>query len=114
MSVRKFAFHDNVKSTPPVCIMADLHAKCVNDVKSLTTKEKQYITDNTRSYEGKYRLAGWEFDFREFMCRFVVRYRDESKWSTQYAFNKTNIRKNIYLKTGIMEIYEVPNMYKRG
>ena len=108
MSVRKFAFHDRVSDTPPECRMADLHAKCINNLKSLTVAEKQEIFNQTHNYKGVYKLAGWAFDFTEFMSRFIVCRYDS--WQTEYAFNKTNIRNNIYTRTGVKEIHEIPKL----
>lgn len=108
MSVRKFAFHDRVADTPPSCRMAELHDKCVKDVNSLTSAEKQHIFDQTHNYKGVYKLAGWAFDFTEFMKRFIVRTYDT--WQTEYAFNKTNIRSNVYTRTGVQEIHEIPKL----
>lgn len=106
MSIRQFAFHSEVSKTPPVCRMSELYAKCKKDVKSLTSAERQEIFDKTREHKGTYKIIGWAFNFVEFMNRFVV--CTYGSWSTVYAFNKTNIRKNMYTKTGITEIHEIP------
>lgn len=110
--IYQFAFHDRVQSTPPECRMKELHDKCeaefVNDVRVnnlLTKEEKQEIFDKTREYKGVYKLAGWSFDFKKYMKRYIVNHYDN--WSVIYAFSKENIRENIYTKTGIEEIHEI-------
>lgn len=112
MSIYQFAFHSGVSNTPPVCNMSILYDKCKTDIKSLTKEEYQEIFDKTRDYKGIYKLAGWAFDFTEFMYRFIVRYYNDNQWTTILSFNKTNIRKNIYTKTGITEIQKI-KLYKK-
>jgi hypothetical protein len=107
MSIRQFAFHDRVASTPPECRMKELYDKCKNDISNVSNEEKQKIFDMCRSYNGIYKLAGWQFDFRSFMKRYVVKQYDS--WHEQYAFSKTNIRSNVYTKTDIQEIHEIPH-----
>ncbi len=43
---------------------------------------------------GVYRLRGWEFNFRPYMKRFVV--RQYGTWQEYYAPNKTALRNSIY------------------
>lgn len=107
MSVRQFTFHEGVASVAPNCSIKELHDKCESGEK-LTVAEKQEIFDRCREYRGVYRLAGWEFNFRSYMKRYIVRTYDN--WSPVYAFNSGNIRKNIYTRTGVEEIYEIPNL----
>ena len=103
--IYQFAFHDRVEKTPPDCRMKELHDKCEAEFNVLTKEEKQEIFDKTREYKGVYKLAGWAFDFKKYMKRYIVNHYDN--WSVVYAFNKTNIRVNIYTKSGIEEIHEI-------
>ena len=115
MSIYQFAFHSGVSNTPPVCNMSILYDKCKTDIKSLTKEEYQEIFDKTRDYEnGLYKIAGWAFDFREFMFRFIVQYKNSgNQWITIFAFNKTNIRKNLYTRSNIAEIHKIKNYKKK-
>lgn len=45
---------------------------------------------------GCYKLAGWQFDFRPFMKRFVIKQYDS--WQEYFAPNKTMLRKSFYGK----------------
>lgn len=103
--IQQFAFHNNVKNTPPECRMKELYDK-INSSILLSSAEKQEIFDNC--HKGIYKLAGWQFDFRSFMKRYVI--KTYGNWSEIYAFTKTNIRNNIYTKTGIREIHEIPKL----
>ena len=105
MSVYKFAYHDRVANTPPEGIIPSLYYKCKQGEK-LTSEEKQKIYDATQADRGAYKLGGWEFNFREFMKRYIVNHY--GNWNTCYAFSKSNIKNNLYTKTGIKEIYEIP------
>lgn len=62
--------------------------------------------DNNLQRQGIYKIAGWSFDFKPFLKRFIVRQYDQ--WSVYYAPNKTICRKCIYGK--IDEIYEIPKL----
>jgi hypothetical protein len=104
MSITQFAFHDAVKNTPPECRIKELYDK----VNNLTTAEKQEVFDKCRDYNGIYRLAGWQFNFRPYMKRYIVKTYDS--WHEQYAFSKENIRKNIYTNDGVKEIHEIFNL----
>ena len=82
--------------------MKELYDKITNKC-SLTTAEKQEIFDDC--HKGIYKLAGWQFDFRSFMKRYVIKTYDT--WTEIYAFTKSNIRNNIFTKTGLREIHEI-------
>ena len=105
--ISQFAWHDRVASTPPECRMKELYDKCKNDITNVSNEEKQQIFDMCLNYNGIYKLAGWQFNFRGFMKRYVVKQYDS--WHEQYAFSKTNIRTNVYTKTDIHEIHEIPH-----
>jgi len=45
------------------------------------------------------------------MKRYVM--KQYGNWSEIYAFNKSNIRNNVYTKDGIAEIHEIPNLNKK-
>ncbi len=57
---------------------------------------QQYGANNLKL--GTYLLLGWEFDFRPFLKRFLIRFNGENTYSVVYALNKTNIFDNLYLK----------------
>lgn len=53
---------------------------------------------------GMYKIAGWQFDFRPFLRRFVV--EQNGHWQAYYAPNKSALRKSLY---GRLEtIVEIP------
>ena len=108
MPIRQFAFHERVPTTAPECLIKELHDKCEKGEK-LSAYDKERIFESIRSYNGIYRLSGWEFDFRPFMKRFIVNTYDN--WSPIFAFSKGNIRKNVYTRNGVKEIHEIPNNY---
>jgi hypothetical protein len=54
--------------------------------------------------QGAYLLAGWRFDFRLFLKRFLV--KQHGNWSEYYAPNKTTLRKSLYGR--IDEIVAIP------
>lgn len=45
-------------------------------------------------HRGVYRLSGWEFNFRPFLKRFVV--KQYGSWHECYAPNKTALRNSTY------------------
>ena len=100
--ITQFAFHDRVANTPPECRMKELYDR----INTLTSDEKQEVFDNCRQYNGIYKLAGWQFNLRPYMKRYVM--KQYGNWSEIYAFTKTNIRNNVYTKDGIVEIHEIP------
>lgn len=53
---------------------------------------------------GFYRIAGWSFNFRPFLCRYVYRQRDH--WYCGFAPTKALLRKSC--PTRIDEVYQVP------
>ena len=57
--------------------------------------------------KGYYRLMGYEFDFRPFLKRFLVKEKYESVYRVVYALNKTNIFDNFYIKrSSIIDVLE--------
>lgn len=52
---------------------------------------------------GVYREMGWQYDFRPFLKRFIVKQYDD--WSEYYCLNKTVLRK--LLHGTIQEIREI-------
>jgi len=116
--IRQFAFHDGVSKTAPEVLIKTLHDKCEELQKKygktfsvkLTPAEKQQIFDYTYHYKGVHKLLGWEFNFRPFMKRFIV--NSYGNWHQEYAFTKINIHKNIFTRTGVIEIHEIPNLTK--
>ena len=58
---------------------------------------------NNLCRSGIFKLAGWAFDFRPLLRRFV--YKQYNQWSEIYAPNKTTVRKVVYGRiTKIQEI----------
>jgi hypothetical protein len=56
---------------------------------------------------GGYRLLGWQFDFRPFLKRFLVREKYESVYRVYYALNRTNIYDNVYVsRNNIIDVIE--------
>jgi hypothetical protein len=111
--ITQFAFHDRVANTPPECRMKELYdtlskspEQSSGRINAITPDEEHEIFDKCRQYNGIYKLAGWQFDFRSFMKRYVM--KQYGNWSEIYAFNKSNIRNNVYTKDGIVEIHEIP------
>ena len=105
--ITQFVYNANIAATPPECRMKELYDK----INSLTPAEKQEVFDNCFPHDrGIYRLSGWQFNYKHAMKRYVV--KQHGSWSEVYAFNKTNIRKNNYMK-GITEIHEIPNLNKK-
>lgn len=105
---KKFAFHENVKDTPPQNGMMVEFFNRLCDGKTLTREEKNTLFHNLESqhHKGYYRLAGWAFNFKQFMNRYLVKYNHEG-WQEIYAFDKTCIRSSFYTNSGIIEIIQV-------
>lgn len=56
---------------------------------------------------GTYKLMGYEFDFKPFLKRFLVRGKYDSNYTVVYALNKTNIFDNFYIsKSSVTDILE--------
>jgi hypothetical protein len=105
----QFAFHDRVSKTPPQFLSFDNLIK--NGIKSLTRTEKNNLFHTIQSNTGKglYRLGGWQYNFKQFMKRFAVKYSYDSGFREIWAFDKTCIRTSFYTKDDIVEIIELKN-----
>lgn len=56
---------------------------------------------------GKYRLMGYEFDFKPFLKRFLIKDKYNNDYTVLYALNKTNIFDNFYIsKSSVIDILE--------
>lgn len=56
---------------------------------------------------GTYKLMGYEFDFKPFLRRFLVRGKYDSYYTVVYALNKTNIFDNYYVSRNcVVDILE--------
>lgn len=77
--------------------------KLINGEK-LNRYEKDYITTSSTFHRGIIRLMGWEFNFRKYMKRYIVKVYGQ--WNEIYAFDKTSVR--YATGCGITEIYEIP------
>lgn len=56
---------------------------------------------------GTYKLMGYEFDFKPFLKRFLVRGKYDNDYTVVYALNKTNIFDNFYIsKSSVTDILE--------
>lgn len=57
--------------------------------------------------KGTYRLMGYEFNFKPFLKRFLIRYKYDNDYKVVYAINKTNIFDNFYIsKNQVDDILE--------
>lgn len=57
--------------------------------------------------KGTYRLMGYEFNFKPFLKRFLIRYKYDNDYKVVYAINKTNIFDNSYIsKNQVDDILE--------
>lgn len=87
----------------------NIHQKLVNG-KKLTQEEKNYVFEKIRDnsyFNDGVALMGMRLNFKPYLKRYYVKY-NYGNIIEMYAFNKTNIRTNIYTKSGIIEIVEVP------
>lgn len=85
-----------------------LNGKSINDfLKEKFDKGCISGQENLKKY-GVYRILGWEFNFRPYLKRFIVKQYDQ--WSECYAPNKTALRKCTNGK--IQEIYEITERIK--
>lgn len=56
---------------------------------------------------GQYKLMGYEFDFKPFLKKFLVRNKYDNNYTIVYALNKTNIFDNFYIsKSSIVDVLE--------
>lgn len=56
---------------------------------------------------GTYKLMGWQFDFRPFLKKFLIREKYDGFYRIYYALNKTNIFDNMYMsRSKIIDILE--------
>lgn len=105
MNVYQFAFHDRVKNTPPSCKMGTLLSMLENGEK-LARDDKDYVFQFIEPNRyGKYKLAGWVFDFQQYMNRYLVDYRHYG-WIEVWALDKISIRNSTYSGSGILEIIQ--------
>jgi hypothetical protein len=107
---RQFAFHDRVSSTPPSGgTMVDFFNRLANG-EELTREEKNTVFHELQSNGGKgyYRLAGWSFNFRQFMSLYLVKHTYDNHWVEIWAFDKTCIRSSFYTKSDIAKIIKFP------
>ena len=57
--------------------------------------------------KGIYKLMSYEFDFKPFLKRFLVKYKYNEYYNVVYAINKTNIFDNFYIrKSQVVDILE--------
>lgn len=104
---RQFAFHDRVQPTPPTSGTLVQLFDLLSKGEELSREEKNYIFHTTCTDKGYYKLAGWQFNFRQFMKRYLVKYNYEtSAWREYWAFDKTCIRSSFYTKGDIIEIVQ--------
>jgi len=95
MSIWQFAFHDNVKPEPPSGWAYDVHERLTNGEK-LTREDKDRLFDSTAfqvyfQSSGIMPLAGWAFDFREFLNLYWIKFSN-GDITEKYAPDKTSIR----------------------
>lgn len=105
---QKFAFHGSVSNNPPEgATMTNFFSRLANG-EELNREEKSNVFHalQSQSYKGFYRLAGWEFNFRQFMTRYLVKYNHDNSWTEIWAFDKTCIRSSFYTKSNICEIVQ--------
>lgn len=105
-SPRQFAFHDRVANTPPTNGMFVQLFDRLSKGEQLSREEKNQVFHVTCTYHGYYKLAGWEFNFRQFMKRYLVKYDYDNSWRELWAFDKTCIRTSFYTKDDIVEIVQ--------
>jgi len=102
----KFVHHDRVPAIAPNCASFDL---VVLGTK-LTRVQKDDIFERCiRENNGYYKVAGWCFPFASYLNTYLVKYDYESRWTEIKAFDKTCIRNNRYLNSGILRIEQIPN-----
>lgn len=93
--IRQFAFHERVSSTPPTCLMFNLHNKLQNGEK-ITNEEKRTIINSFygtfgQQYGAVYKQGGWQADFSPFLKRILVNVKHYG-WKEYRSFNKTILR----------------------
>lgn len=105
---RQFAFHDRVAKTPPENGAMIVCFNRLANGEDLTRNEKNSLFESLQSqgYNGYYRLSGWEFNFRQFMKRYLVKYNYDNSWTEIWAFDKTCVRNSDYTKSNILEIIQ--------
>jgi hypothetical protein len=102
-----YRFTATASATEPTGRVIDLYHK-LRQGEKLGKAEKEELADRLYGTFGAqgatYKLAGWAYDFSDYLPRFIVRQYDT--WRTYYAPNKTSLRKALYGR--IEEIYEIP------
>jgi len=100
MKIETYKFNPGAGNEPEL-----LYGKSPQEfLKSKYVRGSIFGLDNLKK-EGLYRLAGWVFNFRPYMKKFLVKQYDN--WTEQWAINKTDIHNSTY--GHIDQIVELPH-----
>lgn len=112
--VHKFVPHElsTKKEDYKDCALCKLMV-AYNDKRKLTPEEQtfedRYFSElgHRNAYRnGTYRLMGYEFDFRPFFKKWLVKFKYDG-WDELYAPNKTFIRRHATSPSHILQIIEL-------
>lgn len=101
--IRDFTGHADVAHQSPTVLSVLTR---LEQGESLTPEETLGIAEDCRKHKGVYRLMGWEYNFRPFLTKYVVKtdhYLEEC-----YALNKADARILFKGLGRVQYIVEVP------
>lgn len=94
----------------PYCEIYERCKEAFEGGEQLTREEKNRFFHLIQSNSGHhhFRLMGWCFPINQFMNKYIVKYKYDTKsWREYYAFDKTCLRKSYYTSSYILKIKEI-------